>query len=248
MNHELQISLFEDDIKCTLQSILEFCEVEFACIHSLSDNQPVLICEEGSLKIERKKWTPMFDSLFKDGNHFKSTFNQAGQKIYHENVLVKNRDEKRYGVISFFSSKEFNLNSAQKKLLETAKISIRLLLEKMDLEAYKNSCMNSMLELNNEFYLKINSELIILEIGPNFRISIPKMKVGDKLTDFLIFQNNFDFIELFEKNTRDKTVYFFNSTDESQRYKFSYLIHEQIMVIGASPVINTKYSLSNYKS
>ena len=68
MNHELQISLFEDDIKCTLQSILEFCELEFACIHSLSDNQPVLIYEEGSLKIERKTWTPMFDSLFKDGN------------------------------------------------------------------------------------------------------------------------------------------------------------------------------------
>ena len=40
MNHELQISLFEDDIKCTLDSILDFCEVEFACIHSLSDNQP----------------------------------------------------------------------------------------------------------------------------------------------------------------------------------------------------------------
>ena len=44
----------------------------------------------------------------------------------------------------------------------------------MDLGAYKSSCMNSMLELNNEFYLKINSELIILEIGPNFLISITK--------------------------------------------------------------------------
>ena len=121
----------------------------------------------------------MFDSLFKDGNHFKSTFNQSRQKIYHESFLVKNQDGKRYGVISILSCKEFNLNSAQKKLLETAKISIRLILEKMDLGAYKSSCMNSMLELNNEFYLKINLELIILEIGPNFLISLPKMKVGD---------------------------------------------------------------------
>ena len=107
--------------------------------------------------------------------------------------------------------------------------------------------MNSMLQLNNEFYLKINSDLIILEIGPNFLISLPKMKVGDKITDFLIFQNNFDFIELFENKSRDKTVYFFNSSDHSQRYKFAYVMHEGIMVIGASPVINTKYSLSNYQ-
>ena len=102
MNHELQISLFEDDIKCTLDSILEFCEVEFACIHSLSDNQPFLIGQEGSMKIKPKTWTTIFDSLFNDGNHFKSTFNQAGQKIYHESFLVKNQDEKRYGVISCF--------------------------------------------------------------------------------------------------------------------------------------------------
>ena len=148
MNHELQISLFEDDIKYTLDSILEFCEVEFACIHSLSDNQPFVIGQEGSMKIKPKTWSPMFDSLFKEGNHFKSTFNQAGRKIYHENFLVKNQDEKRYGVISVLSSKEFKLNSSQKKLLETAKISIRLLLEKMDLGAYKSSCMNSMLQLN----------------------------------------------------------------------------------------------------
>ena len=247
MNHELQISLFEDDIKCTLDLILEFCEVEFACIHSLRDNQPFVIGQEGSMKIKPKTWSLMFDSLFKDGNHFKSTFNQSGQKIYHESFLVKNQDGKRYGVISILSSKEFNLNSAQKKLLETAKISIRLILEKMDLGAYKSSCMNSMLQLNNEFYLKINSDLIILEIGPNFLISLPKMKVGDKITDFLIFQNNFDFIELFENKTRDKTVYFFNSSDHSQRYKFSFVIHEGIMVIGASPVINAKYSLSNYQ-
>ncbi|MGB2467450.1 MAG: hypothetical protein ACPH90_04815, partial [Crocinitomicaceae bacterium] len=246
MNHELQISLFEDDIKCTLDSILEFCEVEFACIHSLSDNQPFVIGQEGSMKIKPKTWSTIFDSLFNDGNHFKSTFNQSGQKIYYENFLI-NQDEKRYGVFSVLSSKEFKLNSAQKKLLDAAKISIRLILEKMDLGAYKSSCMNSMLELNNEFYLKINSELIILEIGPNFLISLPKMKVGDKLTDFLIFQNNFDFIELFENKSRDKTVYFFNSVDHSQRYKFSYVMHEGIMVIGASPVINTKYSLSNYK-
>jgi len=247
MNHELQISLFEEDIKCTLDSILEFCEVEFACIHSLSDNQPFLIGQEGSMKIKPKTWSTIFDSLFNDGNDFKSTFNQSGQKIYHDSFLVKNQDGKIYGVISFLSSKEFNLNSAQVKLLDTAKISIRLILEKMDLGAYKSSCMNSMLQLNNEFYLKINSDLIILEIGPNFLISLPKMKVGDRLTDFLIFQNNFDFIELFENKTRDKTVYFFNSSDDSQRYKFSYVMHEGIMVIGASPVINTKYSLSNYK-
>ena len=246
MNHELQISLFEDDIKCTLDSILEFCEVEFACIHSLSDNQPFVIGQEGSMKIKPKTWSTIFDSLFNDGNHFKSTFNQSGQKIYYENFLI-NQDEKRYGVFSVLSSKEFKLNSAQKKLLDAAKISIRLILEKMDLGAYKSSCMNSMLELNNEFYLKINSELIILEIGPNFLISLPKMKVGDKLTDFLVFQNNFDFIELFENKSRDKTVYFFNSVDHSQRYKFSYVMHEGIMVIGASPVINTKYSLSNYQ-
>ena len=118
-------------------------------------------------------------------------------KSYHESFMVKNQDEKRYGVISIFSFQELELNSTQKKLLDTAKVSIRLILEKMDLGAYKSSCMNSMLELNNEFYLKINSELIILEIGPNFLISLPKMKVGDKLSDFLIFQNNFDFIELF---------------------------------------------------
>jgi PAS domain S-box-containing protein len=247
MNHELQISLFEDDIKCTLDSILEFCEVEFACIHSLNDNQPFVIGQEGSMKIKPKTWSTIFDSLFNDGNHFKSTFIQAGQKIYHESFLVKNHDGKIYGVISVLSSKEFNLNSAQKKLLDTAKISIRLILEKMDLGAYKSSCMNSMLQLNNEFYLKINSDLIILEIGPNFLISLPKMKVGDKLTDFLIFQNNFEFKGLFENKTRDKTVYFFNSVDHSQRYKFSYVMHEGIMVIGASPVINTRYSLSNYK-
>ena len=247
MNHELQISLFEEDIKCTLDSILEFCEVEFACIHSLSDNQPFLIGQEGSMKIKPKTWSTIFDSLFNDGNHFKSTFNQAGQKIYHESFLVKNHDGKIYGVLSFLSSKAFNLNRAQKKLLDTAKISIRLILEKMDLGAYKSSCMNSMLELNNEFYLKVNSELIILEIGPNFLISLPKMKVGNKLTEFLVFQNNFDFIELFENKSRNKTVYFFNSVDHSQRYKFSYVMHEGIMVIGASPVINTKYSLSNYQ-
>ena len=115
MNHELQISLFKDDIKCTLESILEICEVEFACIHSLSDNQPFLIGQEGSMKIKPKTWTTIFDSLFNDGNHFKSTFNRTGQKIYHESFMVKNQDEKRYGVISIFSFQELELNSTQKK-------------------------------------------------------------------------------------------------------------------------------------
>ena len=48
---------------------------------------------------------------------------------------------------------------------------------------------NQMLNLNNGFYLKISKDGVLNEIGPNFANSMREMKVGDKVSEHLIFQN-----------------------------------------------------------
>ena len=232
------------------------CDTDGAFIHLINESQMQLVSNYGCPNQFLSEAKGLVESIqlsreileIEDFSKNKSyNLNKRAIELkYYLGIPIKDINNEVIGVLSVAGRKSRKLSEANKKSLLVVSKSVLLLYEKKDLELNKKSCLNQMLNLNNGFYLKITEDGIIREIGPNFANSMREMKIGDKLSKHLIFQNTNEFKTIFHLKQPSKGVHFFNSKDDLQRYKFSFTLFEKQMVIAASPVINAKYTLKNY--
>lgn len=230
------------------------CKVDAVCIHAFEFGDLVLASKKTFKQSFKTNLKPILekvcssgsDTVIEDVSGFINTPSITSDFQFYMGFPVKDNDQKLVGVISLTHKNAIKLNPTISKALEVLLKSVLLIYERQEFDGIKKGCLNQMLELNNGFYLRITKELTISGIGPNFALSIPQMKVGEKLSKFLVYQNINDFDDLFKLKKSDRGVHFFNNHENSQRYKFSFLFFENEMVIAASPIINAKYTLKNY--
>lgn len=246
---------FSKEFNDIVELVKEVCKVDEAWIHLLEQNDLKLVTHGPSKKsiepnlisfvkeVQSKKKITLVEGFSKKfGNQSKqiSSFYKfyAGFPIHDNEEVV--------GVLSIAHNKAMKLDKIKKKSIEVLSKSVSLIYDKQHLDSHKRSCLSQMLNLNNGFYLKIQEDLRITEIGPNFKTSIPEMRIGEELKKHLLYQNKLGLENLYRIKNSDSSVHFFETTNHKQRYKFSFLLFENEMIISASPIINDKYSLKNY--
>lgn len=152
------------------------------------------------------------------------------------------------GTLSIIDFKSREISSKDLKSLQTiAKGVVRLLeLRKTKEEPFlEQEKISKALELNNSFYLILNSKFEITVIGKSFLKAIPEIAIHKKVTDY--FTLEFDIIAAIEKAISGKSrILFFSSNGKVQRFKCSIGKINTDFVITAQPIINENFPLKNY--
>ena len=79
-----------------------------------------------------------------------------------------------------------------------------------------------MLEINNGFYIKVGFDYRINDIGPNFKTSMPSLQIGDRITDTISFEQNFNIKEKFEHGDSNNQIYFFTDNEDKNVISFHF--------------------------
>lgn len=152
------------------------------------------------------------------------------------------------GTLSIIDFKSREISSKDLKALQTiAKGIVRLLeLRKTKENSFlEQEKISKALELNNSFYLILNSKFEITVIGKSFLKAIPEIAIHKKVTDY--FTLEFDIIAAIEKAISGKSrILFFSSNGKVQRFKCSIGKINTDFVITAQPIINENFPLKNY--
>ena len=152
------------------------------------------------------------------------------------------------GTLSIMAFKTIEISSKSLKSLQTvAKGIVRLLeLRKINENSFGEiEKIRKALELNNSFYLILNSNFEITAIGESFIKSNPEIAIQNKITDF--FKLEFDIIAAIEIRISGKSkVLFFSSKSKEQRFKCSLSKVDSGIIISAQPILNGIFSLKNY--
>ncbi len=234
-----------EDFDEIVELISEACFSENIVLHILEDHQFSLVSSIGVSDHLNSGLSSLLPQVV-DKGEFQSVINVDGNQYQYLGIPIRNKNQKIVGIISLLGQNKLSLNSNQKKTIRVFSKSILFVIEKELLHKNKRVCLNQMLEINNGFYIKVGFDYRINDIGPNFKTSMPSLQIGDRITDTISFEQNFNIKEKFEHGDSNNQIYFFTDNEDKQRYKFSFLIFESDMIISASPVINAKYTLRNY--
>ena len=234
-----------EDFDEIVELISEACFSENIVLHILEDHQFSLVSSIGVSDHLNSGLSSLLSQVV-DKGEFQSVINVDGNQYQYLGIPIRNKNQKIVGIISLLGQNKLSLNSNQKKTIRVFSKSILFVIEKELLHKNKRVCLNQMLEINNGFYIKVGFDYRINDIGPNFKTSMPSLQIGDRITDTISFEQNFNIKEKFDHGDSNNQIYFFTDNEDKQRYKFSFLIFESDMIISASPVINAKYTLRNY--
>ncbi|MEY4573354.1 MAG: Adaptive-response sensory-kinase SasA, partial [Bacteroidota bacterium] len=103
------------------------------------------------------------------------------------------------------------------------------------------------LEFNNPFYLLLNQDGMIEYFGEKLLKVEPNLEKQRSFEDFFEFLSPFNWMEWkISPNQQQPRLYFFQSKDGKQRFKFSIKQYDRFQIISAIPVVNSLYPLSNY--
>ena len=234
-----------EDFDEIVELISELCLSKNVALHILEDNQISLVSSIGASDYSNSDLSSMLQQVM-DKGELQGVINADGNQSHYLGRPIRNHNQKIVGILSFLGQNKLNLNTNQKKTIRVFSKSILFVIEKELLYRNKRVCLNQMLEINNGFYIKVGHDYRIRDIGPNFKTSMPILKCGLRITDVVVFEQNFDIKVKFNSESANNQIYFFTDKQDKQRYKFSFLIFESDMIISASPVINAKYTLKNY--
>jgi PAS domain S-box-containing protein len=209
---------------------------EFAfCNHAIQTPDSIFLIED-STKDERFKDNPLVKG---DPN-----------VVFYAGVPLVDKEHFALGTLCVIDNKPKKLSDAQLDALKTLSKSVVNLLElrrnNLKLAEEKNVILDT-LEFNNPFYILLNQDGIIQNMGSNTRKINSKIEVGDSFYNFFQFQSPFNFKDFVLSNDqRTKRLNFFDSTDKTQRFKFSAKKSGGFFIFAVSPVINSKYHIRSY--
>ncbi len=152
------------------------------------------------------------------------------------------------GTLSIVDFKSREISSKDLKSLQTIAKGVMRLLELR--KAKENSILelekiNKALDINNPFYLILNSNFEIKAIGKSFIKANPSIAIQKKITEF--FNLEFDINAAIESSIAGKSkVLFFSSTNKDQRYKCSISNINNDIIITAQPILNEILPIKNY--
>ncbi|MBU6158818.1 MAG: GHKL domain-containing protein [Bacteroidetes bacterium] len=112
----------------------------------------------------------------------------------------------------------------------------------------ENTLLSKVLSLNSSFYLLIDQQLKIREIGTNFIKSIPEIQKGDNFLQHFKWHSTFK-LETFLQSGKESygKLVMMDAAAYPQRYKCSISCFNGNLIICASPVINAQFGIQNYQ-
>ncbi len=182
--------------------------------------------------------------------HFAKTPHYLNNKLiaFYIGIPLVDSNKNALGTLSIIDFKSREISSKDLKSLQTiAKGVMRLLeLRKTQENSFlEQEKINKALDINNSFYLILNSNFEITSIGKSFNKAIPELTISSKITDYLALE--FDIISEIEKAISGKSkILFFSSKGKVQRFKCSIGKINTDFVISAQPIINEIFPLKNY--
>lgn len=208
-------------------------EVSF-CAHAILAPDTPMIIEDASAD-ERFKNNPLVT------NEPHIVF-YAGFPVLHKGLPM--------GTICVIDYKTRKLSALQMQTMQTFARSISQLLqlreEKQNSEQQKN-LFTKALKLNSSYYLLIDPNLNLIEIGDNFKKSIPTIKTGLPFHDFFKWYSRFDLTSFISGNQEDYgKLLLMDCALHRQRYKCSISKMDGHIIIAASPVINAQLKIEDY--
>lgn len=170
--------------------------------------------------------------------------------VFYAGVPLVDHDDHALGTLCVIDHVERQLTDEQIKGLQTLasnvvnRIELRKLNEKLIQEKHH---IIEALELNSSFYLVLNLDQTIEKIGSNFFKVIPQLKKGVNFDHYFHFDGQFSLNKFITENQTEYTKLLFMRVHElHQRYKCSMKRVDDRIILVASPVINSQFSLKDY--
>lgn len=206
------------------------------CNHAIQEPNSIFIIED-STKDDRFKDNPLVTG--------------ESKLIFYAGVPLVDKNQCALGTLCVIDNEPKKLSNGQIEALQTLSKSVINLFElrRKNLELVtKNNVLLDTLEFNNPFYLLLNQNGIIQSVGSNMRKINSQIEVGQSFFEHYKFQKPFDLNNFVNSSdSTSKRLNFFDSLDQSQRYKFSVKKTGSLLILAISPVINAKYHIRNYK-
>ena len=245
------------DLDEFLNHAMDACEVGMAMVSFFENGNTIVKSNIGFSKSQIEGFSHIVDLTKERGiqviiEDFSSmeksiVVEKAHGLAYYAAVPFMDENNNVAGVLSIANKSKTKLNEKQERTLNVLSKSVFLAIQNEIMSLTKNSCLNKMLDLNNGFFIKVNENNILTDIGPSFKLSFSNMEIGDSIFQHLEFQDDFQLRTCFNIDNSSRGIHFFHSLDNKQRYKFSYILFENEIIISASPIVNAKYKLENYK-
>jgi PAS domain S-box-containing protein len=170
--------------------------------------------------------------------------------IFYAGIPLVNEDDFALGTLCVIDDQPKKLSQEQIDSLKTLAQSVINLLELRKkntiLEKEKNIFLDS-LEFNNPFYIILDQEGTIKNVGSKLLKCQPSIELKKSVFSYFEFLTPFVWADWTnpEKNPISR-LYFFQSSDTLQRFKFSIKKHEHLLILSVVPVLNANFSLSRY--
>ena len=170
--------------------------------------------------------------------------------VFYAGIPLVNEDEYSLGTLCVIDDQPKKITDVELEGLKTLSQSVINLLELRRksnvLEKEKNIFLDS-LEFNNPFYLIIDQNGVIKNLGSKLLKCQPLLEVDKSIFDFFEFVSPFNWSDWSnpEKSPVSR-LFFFQSLNGEQRFKFSIKKHDSQLILSVVPVVNSNFHLSKY--
>jgi PAS domain S-box-containing protein len=170
--------------------------------------------------------------------------------VFYAGIPLVNEDEYSLGTLCVIDDQPKKITDVELEGLKTLSQSVINLLELRRksnvLEKEKNIFLDS-LEFNNPFYLIIDQNGVIKNLGSKLLKCQPLLEVDKSIFDFFEFVSPFNWSDWSnpEKSPVSR-LFFFQSLNGEQRFKFSIKKHDSQLILSIVPVVNSNFHLSKY--
>jgi signal transduction histidine kinase len=167
--------------------------------------------------------------------------------VFYVGIPLVDNNNFVIGTLSIVDYVSKQVSQKEMKILQSlAKGILRLveLKEANEIIHNESTYNKKYLELNNPFFLIINSTNEIVDFGKSFKKAIPELTINTKFSDY--FDTQIDFSSFKESDESTKKRITFISRQNKQLFKCSIVRINSKIIISAQPIINENYPIKVY--
>ncbi len=170
--------------------------------------------------------------------------------VFYAGVPLIDENSFALGTLCVIDSSPKTLTENQKKALQLLARNVVSLLrsKKKSLElSNEKTFLLEAINYSSPFFLMIDFNSTIIEFGHNYSISITEIRKGKLLSDYFIWESEFNTEKLLASNFYENKLLFYKTIDGRQRYKCSIKkYYEDKIILFSTPVINSLQPIANY--